>query len=227
MPPRVANSPGAVPLELLVLKLGLCEPQHKIRLIALVLVGLNAVPHAHRQILGVLIPENVVMLQPGRVKVHIAPGYIRAAFVQQGLHHLNKVAYAGGCRHDRSGLSDVELRAVLKEGLCIHVRQLQHGFMLLPGPLEHLVLPGVRVRGQVPYVGNIHHPVHPVPLVLQGLFQHVLHDIGAQVTYMRPPVDRGPAGVHLHDARLIGGKIFLLHGKGIRQLHTFTVLSAR
>ena len=77
MPARVAQSPGAVPFQLLVLKLGLREPQHKVCFAALVAVSLHTVSDTHSQVFGVLVAEDIVSVQPGGVKVDIASGQVR------------------------------------------------------------------------------------------------------------------------------------------------------
>ena len=46
MPARVAHTPRGIPLKLLIVKLRLCEPQHKVSLVALVSVLLNALTNA-------------------------------------------------------------------------------------------------------------------------------------------------------------------------------------
>ena len=93
-----------------------------------------------------------------------------------------------------------------------------HGLVLPLGALEHLVLAGVRVGGQVAHVGDVHHPVHLVARVAQVLLQHVLHDVAAQVADVGEVVHRGAAGVHLHLAGGVGHKFLFFVGK--RELYS-------
>ncbi len=114
-----------------------------------------------------------------------------------------------------SGVSDVQLAAVLKEGVGVELGDLHDGLVLPLGALEHLVLAGVRVGAQVAHVGDVHDPVHVIAAVAQELLQHVLHDVGAQVADVGEVVHRGAAGVHLHPAGGVGGELLFLVGGGI------------
>ena len=69
------------------------------------------------------------------------------------------------------------------------------------------------------YVGDVHYPEHIVALPPQGLLQHVLHDVAAQVADMGKVIDRGTAGVEGDLARLVGLKRLLLVGHGVVKLH--------
>ena len=46
VPARIANAPRRVPLERLIFELRLCEPEHKVVLVALVRVFLHTLAHA-------------------------------------------------------------------------------------------------------------------------------------------------------------------------------------
>ena len=219
MPARVAHPPGRVPLQGLVLKLGLGEPQGEVVLVALVGVLLHPLPHAHGQVLLVVVVKDVIVLQLGGVKVHVAPGEVGVALVHQGGDDADIVLHHPRGRLDHVWGLDVQLAAVVKKGVGVESGDLQHPFPLPLGPLEHLVLAGVRVPGQVAHVGDVHHPVHVVALIAQVLLQHVLHDIGAQVADVGIVVHRGPAGVHLHPARGMGAQGLLAMGGGIVQIH--------
>ncbi len=159
--------------------------------------------------------EDIVPLQLGGVKVHVAPRHIGVAFVQQALHQLDELVDEPGGGLDHVGGLDVQLTAVVKEGVGVVLGDLHHRLVLPLGSLEHLILPGVGVGGQMAHVGDVHHPVHVVAVVAQEFFQHVLHDVGAQVADVGEVVHRGTAGVHLHMAGGVSGKFFLLVGGGI------------
>ena len=63
MPSGISHSPRAFPFKLLRIKFGLCEPKHKIRLVSLVCVSLDAFTHADRQILFLKIVKNIVFIE--------------------------------------------------------------------------------------------------------------------------------------------------------------------
>ena len=178
MPAGVAHPPGGVPLQGLVLKLALGEPEDEVVLVPLVLVLLHALPDAYRQILLVVGVENIVPIQPRGVEVHIPPRQIGVALVQQALHQLYElVDQAGGGLNHVGGL-DVQLAAVVKKGVGVILGNLHHRLVLPLGPLDHLVFAGVGVRAEMAHVGDVHHPVHVVAVVAQKLLQHILHDVG-------------------------------------------------
>ena len=219
MPAGVAHPPGGVPLQGLVLEFGLGEPEYKVVFIALVGVLLHAVPDAHRQIVLVMVVEHVIAVQPGGVEIHVAPGHVGKALVDEGGHHLDKfINQAGGGLHHLGGL-DIQLGAVAEKGVGIEFGDVHDGLVLPLGPLEHLVLAGVRVGGQVAHVGDVHHPVDPIALVAQELLQYVLHDVGAQVADVGEVVDGGAAGVHFHPAGGVGAELLFFVGSGIVKIH--------
>ena len=214
MPAGVAHAPGGIPLQGLVLKLGLGEPEDKVVFIALVGVLLHALPDAHGQILLVVVVEHIVPLQLGGIKVHVAPRQIGVALVQQAGDDFDKVVDQSGGGLDHVGCLDVQLGAVGEKGVRVKLGDLHDGLVLPAGALEHLVLPGVRVRTQVAHVGDVHHPVHIIARPAQELLQHILHDIGAQVPDVGKVVHRRAAGVHLHTTRDMGGKgLFFVGGR--------------
>ena len=166
-----------------------------------------------------MVIEDIVTVQLGGVEIHVAPGHIGIALVQQGGDDLDILIDAAGGGLDHVGPLDVQLLTVLEKGVGVILGDLHHRLVLPAGALEHLVLAGVCVAGQVAHVGDVHHPVHVVPVVAQELLQHVLHDIGAQVSDVGKVVHRGAAGVHLHMAGGVGLEGLLLVGGGIIQKH--------
>ena len=215
VPAGVAHPPGGVPLQGLVLKLGLGEPEDEVVLVALVGVLLHALAHAHGQVLLVVVVEDIVPLQLGGVEVHVAPRLIGVALVQQAGDDLDILVDAAGGGLDGVGALDVQLAAVLKEGVGVELGDLHDGLVLPLGALEHLVFAGVRVGAEVAHVGDVHDPVHVVAGPAQEFLQHVLHDVGAQVADVGEVVHRGAAGVHLHPARGVGGELLFFMGSGI------------
>ena len=109
VPAGIAHAPGGVPLERLILELGLGEPQHEVVLVALVGVLLHALAHAHGQVVLVEVVEDVVLLQFGGVKVHVAAREVGVARVHQPGDDADVVvdAVGGGLDHVRP--LDVEL----------------------------------------------------------------------------------------------------------------------
>ena len=215
VPAGVAHAPGGVPLEGLVLELGLGEPEDEVVLVALVGVLLHALPDAHGQVLLVVVVEDIVAGELGGVEVDVAPGQIGVVLLDEGGDDLDIVVDAvGGGLHHVGGL-DVQLLAVLEEGVGVELGDLHDGLVLPLGALEHFVLAGVGVAGQVAHVGDVHDPVDVVALVAEEFLQHVLHDIGAEVADVGEVVHRGAAGVHLHMAGGVGGEFCLLMGGAV------------
>ena len=221
VPAGITHAPGGVPLEGLILELGLGEPEDEVVLVALVGVLLHALPDAHGQILLVMVVEHIIVLQLGGVKIHVAAGQIGVPGVDQFGNHLNiGIDHAGGGL-DHVRIFDVQLFAVVKKGFGIKPGDLHDGLVLPLGPLEHLILAGVGVGGQVPYVGDVHHPRYVVAVVTQEFFQHILHDIAAQIADVGEVIDGGAAGIHRHPAGLMGDKVLLFMAGGIIQFHRF------
>ena len=219
VPAGVAHTPGGVPLEGLVLKLALGEPEDEVISVALVGVLLHALPDTHGQVLLIVVVEDVVPLQLGGVKVHVAHGKIRVPRVHQLLDDPDIVAdqARGGLNHVRS--FDVQLPAVLKEGVGVELRNIHDGLVLPLGALEHLVLAGIGVAGEVPHIGDVHDAVHVVPGEAEVLLQHVLHDIAPEVPDVGEVVHRRAAGIHFHPAGGVGFEFFFLVGRGIIKIH--------
>ena len=74
---------------------------------------------------------------------------------------------------------------------------------------EHLVLARVRVAGEVSDIGDIHYAFDVVARETQIFFQHILHDIGAEVADVGEVIDGGTAGVHIHSVALVGDEFLL------------------
>ena len=76
MPARISDAPGGIPLERLILELGLREPEDEVVLVLLVLVLLHALAHADGEVFLVVVVEDIVARELARVEVHIAAGDI-------------------------------------------------------------------------------------------------------------------------------------------------------
>ena len=227
VPAGIAHAPGGIPLQGLILELGLGEPQHKVVLVALVHVLLHALPDAYGQILLVVVVEHIVPLQLARVEVDVAAGEVGVAGVKQPGDDLDIVVdEAGGGLHD-VGTLDVELLAVGKEGVGIELRDLHDGLVLALGALEHLVLALVGVARKVADVGDVHDAVDAVACEAEVLLQHILHDVAAQIADVGKVIDSRAAGVHLDVVRGMGLELFLFVGGRIIEVHTETPFQSK
>ena len=229
VPAGVADAPGGVPLERLVLELALGEPEHEVVLVALVRVLLDALAHADVQIVRVEVVEHIVLFKLAGVEVHVAAGKVGVAGVHELGDYLDVLVDAvGGRLHDVWGL-DVELGAVVEEGVGVELGYLHDGLVLALGALEHLVLAGVGVGAEVADVGDVHDALDVVAEVAEVLLKYVLHDVAAQVADVRVVVHGGAAGVHLHDVGVVGYEFFLSARGAVVELHAVSlsfVLSA-
>ena len=68
-------------------------------------------------------------------------------------------------------------------------------------------------------VGDVHDALDRIPGVTQILFQHILHDIAAEVADMGKMIDRGAAGVHFDQLRVVGDEFFFFMGRRVVQVH--------
>ena len=166
-----------------------------------------------------MVVEHIIMVQLGGVKIHVAAGNVGIALVQKARDDLNILVNAacGGFHYIRT--LDIELSAVIKEGVCIILCNLQNRLVLPAGALEHFVLTLVGIGGQVPYVRDVHHAVYIIPGIAEVFLQHILHNIAAQVPNVGEVIDRGAAGVHLHVAGGMGFELLFFMGGGIIEVH--------
>ena len=120
---------------------------------------LHTLADAHRQVLLVVVVEDIIFVQLGSIKVNIAAGLIGIALFQQA---RRSAGYTHRCSRWRarttSGRLMFSFAAVLKKGVGVKLSDLHDGFVLPPGAFEHLILAGVGVAGQMAHVGDIHHP---------------------------------------------------------------------
>ena len=219
VPAGIAHAPRGVPLQCLILKFGLGEPEHEVVFAALVQVLFHALPDAHGQVLLVVVVKDVVMVQLTGVKIHVAAGKVGVAGVHQPGDDLDIFVDAAGGGLDGVRSLDVELGAVLEKGIGVELGDLHNGLVLPFGTLEHLILAGVRVGAEVSHVGDVHDPVDAVSGIAQEFLQHILHDIAAQVADMGEVVHRGAAGIHFHVAGGMGLEFLFPMGRRIVQIH--------
>ena len=145
MPAGISDAPGTIPLQLLVLKLGLGEPEHEITLISLVAVFLHVVSNAHEKLLLAMIREHVIFFKLRGVKVNVAACQVGIALVDQSADHLDELGNAVGRGLHHVRRLNIQLCAVGKECVRIKLCDLHDRLMLTLCTLEHLVLARVRV----------------------------------------------------------------------------------
>ena len=97
VPARIADAPGGIPLERLILELGLGEPENEVILVLLVLVLLHAFAHADGEVFLVVVVEDIVALELARIEVHIAASDIGIAGVEQLRDDLDIIVDQAGC----------------------------------------------------------------------------------------------------------------------------------
>ena len=215
VPAGIADAPGGIPFQCLILELGLGEPEDKVVLIALVGVLIDALAHTDSEIVLIEVVENIVALKLGGIEVHIAAGEVGIAGVKELGDDADIVIDAVGRGLDNVGALDVELLAVREESVGIELCDLHDALVLALCALEHLVLTLVGVGGQVANIGYVHDALDVIAEVAQILFKNVLHDVGTEVADVGKVIDRGAAGVHLDDVGMVGDKLVLGSGSGI------------
>ena len=219
VPAGVADAPRGIPLERLILELRLRKPQDEVVLVALVAVLLDALAHADREVFLVEVVENIIFLELGGVKIHVAAGKIGVAGVHELGDYLDVLVDAVRRRLDDVRRLDVEFGAVGEERVGIEFRDLHDGLVLALCALEHLVLAFVGVRGQVADVGNVHNALDVIAEVAQVLLENVLHDVGAEIADMREMIHGRATGIHLHYIGMIRHELLALSGCRIIKLH--------
>ena len=208
VPAGVTDAPRAIPLELLIVELGLCEPEHEVCLVSLVGVLFNALADSDLEVLFLEIVENVVLPELRGIEIDISARLVSVALFDQSLDSLDELVDAARCGSYDLGSLDVELLAVLKERVGVELRDLKHGLVLSLRALEHLVLARVRVAREVSYVGYVHNSCNVKTCVAEILFKHVLHNIAAQISDVRVVIYRRAAGVHINLACDVGYEFF-------------------
>ena len=221
VPAGVTDPPRAVPFEGLVLELGFGEPEHEVVLVALVFVLVHPLAHADLEVLFLEVEELMIGLDLRRVEIDVAARLVGEALFHERLDDADEVVDAAGRGLDEVGPLDVQRLAVGKEGVGVELGELEHRLVLALGAEQHLVLAAVRVRGEVADVGDVHHARDVVADIAQRLFQHVLHQIGAQVADVRKIVHRRPAGVHLHFSFLAGDELLHAAGQRVVKFHGY------
>ena len=221
VPAGITHTPGGIPFQGLVFKLGFGKPEDKVVAVALVGVFLDTFAYADIQIVGVEVIEHVVALQLRGVEIDVSAGKIGITGVHEPGNDFDVLVNTVGGRLHYVRPLDVELAAVLEEGVGIKLRNLHHALVLASGALEHLVFALVRIGGQVSYIRDVHDALDRVSDITQILLQHVFHDIGAEIADVGIVIDRRAAGVHLDDVRMVRDEQLFLPACRVVQIHAF------
>ena len=219
VPARISHTPGRIPLELLILKFGLCEPKHEVCLVALIVVRLHAFAHAHGKVFFLMLVKDVVLIELRGIEVNVAARLVGIAAFNQPLDQADVFLNAIRCRFNNVRPLDVQLPAVFEKRVRIVFRDFHNRFVLALCALEHLVLARVGIRRKVADIRNVHDALDVVAAVAEILLQHILHDVGAQVADVREVIHRGPTGVHLYDVRMVGDEFLFPARCGVIELH--------
>ena len=219
VPARIADAPRRIPLERLILKLGFCEPEHEVVLVALVRILLDALANADGEVFLFVLVENVVFFKLGGIEIHVSALDIGVAGVNELGNDLDIFVNAACGGLNDVGLLDVELAAVLEERVGVELCDLHDRFVLAAGALEHLVLALICVGGQMADIRDIHNALHGIARVTEVFFQHILHDIAAQIADVCKVIDRRAAGIHFDQLRVIGDKFFLFVCSRVVKIH--------
>ena len=59
------------------------------------------------------------------------------------------------------------------------------------------------------YIGDVHNTLYIISDIAQVLFEHVLHNVAAEIAYVRKVIHGRTAGVHIYLALDIRYKFFL------------------
>ena len=196
VPAGIAGAPGRFPFQRLILELGFREPEDKVVLVALIAVFLDAFADADSEIVRVVVVEDVVPLQLGRVKIDVSAGAVGVSLFEQGFDQMNVFRDAVGRRFHDVRAFDVEFFAVGKERIGVILRDFHDGLVFPAGALEHFVFAGVRVGRQMADVRDVHDALDVIPQIAEKFLQHIFHDVGAEVADVCKVVDGRPAGIH-------------------------------
>ena len=207
MPARVADSPGTVPFQLLIVEFGLCEPKHEIRLVALVVILFNALANAVLKILFFKIVEHVVVFELRSVKIDISARLICVSGVHKLFNDLYELTYAGSGRLHHVGTSYVKAFAVREKRVGVKLCYLHHRLVLALCALEHFILALVGIARKVSHVRNVHNALYVISDVAQISVQNILHDVCSQIADMGKMIHGRAAGVHRHLAGCVRNKL--------------------
>ena len=199
MPARIPPSPWRVPQHGLMLELRAGEPEYKI--VGILLIGIDSDSGTCLQILPHLSGEFSEVGRFSHIEVDItaAPvGEPRLLNTDDQIDHVLDVVGrpAGDVR-----LRYVEGLQIPEKGFLVELGDFPDALSLLPGTLQHLVLPLIGIIGQVPHIGDVHDMFDLVTEETKGTDQQVLENIGAQVADVGVLIHGRAAGIQPHLVR--------------------------
>ena len=195
VPARTSLAPGAVPERLA--RLGPL-PQGEVAGIALLVADLDAGPGF--QLLRIAMAQLAVIAVPAHVEIDVPPHGIGKFLGDQTLNHLDDVADVvrrPGHVIDAGHVEPGQVLAIIGRDA---LGQLRHGRLEFPGLDDELVV----------NVGDVDDEGDRVAGIDEIAFDGIEDDGADHVAQMAGLVDRRPAHVHRHLARLDGLEGFLL-----------------
>ena len=159
-----------------------------------------------------------VVVQARGVEVQAVVRAVRIAFFFDGGDGRNLLADVVGGSAPDVGRAHVEPFELFLEVRGVALGDFPRRQAGAPRAGLHLVLAGVRVRGQVPHVGDVDDVMDFIAAVFEGAPQDVFEDIGAQVADVLVVVHGRAAGVQADLGRCERCKGALLAGIGIKKM---------
>jgi hypothetical protein len=205
VPARAARAPGAVPLGLVLLGR---LPQHEVGGVAL--VGRDLDPGAGDHVVQVAARQLAVVREGLGVEQHVALGGVGAAVVDQLADHLDDRTHVLGGLGLQAGRQGQQGVGVLVIG----------GQVAVGDHLDRHALGrglGVDLVVHVGDVAGIDHRVLAID-VAQQAEQHVEHHHRPEIADVGVVVDRRPADIHRHPARIGGNEVALFARHGVVKL---------
>ncbi len=160
----------------------------------------------------------IFLIVCGNVEIHAAVADVGKAGIKNLLHRFNLLDNVAAGTWLDGRRRDIQLahRLVVAERVCLHdLHRLQ---LLQAGLLRNLVLALVRIVLQMAYISYIPDIADLVSQMFQEPEKHVESYSRASVTQMGIAINRRPADIHSHVARVYRGEKFFLPRKSVRQI---------
>ena len=198
VPAREPDAPGAVPLHLPLLARRAELPQGEVGYAALLR---HVDPRAGLEPFHVQAGEITVIGLFRGVEVDTVRGPVGEPLLFDTLDLPDLFGDMVGGPAPRVRLQDVQPTHVIFEDAGVVLGDLPGRLAGAPRTLLHLVLARIRVGGQVPHVGDVHHVTDLVSVERKRPAQQVAEHVRAHVADVGEIVDRGTAGVETHLVR--------------------------
>ncbi len=214
VPARRADAPGRRPFHLAVAGLLRPPPDREVGRVALAVDAVDPADLGARRLVAVA-GQPPVIGNGGRVEIEAGRRLVGGAgdALAKGDHLVDIV---GGYRPLRR-LAHVEPGEIGLEQPRVMIRHVAGGAPLGCGGLLHLVVAGIRVRGEVADIGDVYDVAHRKPLPAQRPGERVGEDIGAHVAEMLPGIDGRPARIDAHVGRIERDEGFAGAGQAVEQ----------